>query len=59
MLYKLYQKGIGGKFYNLIENMYSNTKYCCKNDSHYSEPFVATRIRKLTQLNIAFIIIIQ
>ena len=43
MLYKLYQKGIGGKFYNLIENMYSNTKYCCKNESHYSEPFVATR----------------
>ena len=23
--------------------MYSNTKYCCKNESHYSEPFVATR----------------
>ena len=42
MLYKLYQKGIGGKFYNLLENIYSNIKYCCKNESHHSEPFVAT-----------------
>jgi hypothetical protein len=43
MLSKLYKKGVGGKFYNLIKNMYSNTKYCCKDESKYSEPFMATR----------------
>ena len=43
LLYKLYQKGIGGKFYNLIKYMYSNTKYYCKDDSRCSEPFLVTR----------------
>ena len=41
LLYKLLNKGIGGKFYNLIKNMYTNTKYSCKVDSSYSEPFLA------------------
>jgi hypothetical protein len=43
MLSKLYKKGVGGKFYNLIKHMYSNTKYCCKDEYRLSEPFVATR----------------
>jgi hypothetical protein len=43
LLYKLYQKGRGGKFYNLIKYMYSNTKYYCKDGSRCSEPFLVTR----------------
>jgi hypothetical protein len=33
--------GIGGNFYNIIKNMYSHTKYFCKNSNFYREPFLA------------------
>ena len=36
-------KGIGGKFYNIIKNMYSSTKYSCKDQDKYSDPFIANR----------------
>ena len=39
LLHKLYKKGIGGKFYKLIRNMYSHTKYSCKVESFVSDPF--------------------
>ena len=40
LLYKLYKKGVGGKFYSLIKSMYSLTKYSCKDKFHCSDPFL-------------------
>jgi hypothetical protein len=39
MLTKLLKKGVGGKNFDLIKNMYSNTLYCCKTDEYISDPF--------------------
>ena len=39
LMYKLLCKGIGGKFYDLLKHMYSNTLYCCKSEGYISEPF--------------------
>jgi hypothetical protein len=41
MLTKLLKKGVGGIFFYLIKNMYSNTLYCCKTDEYISDPFQA------------------
>jgi hypothetical protein len=41
LLYKILKLGIGGNFYNIIKNMYSHTKYFCKNSNFYREPFLA------------------
>ena len=41
LLYKILKLGIGGNFYNIIKNMYSHTKYSCKNSNFYREPFLA------------------
>jgi len=41
LMYKLLCKGIGGKFYDLLKHMYSNTLYCCKSEGYISEPFQA------------------
>ena len=41
MLTKLLKKGVWGKIFYLIKNMYSNTLYCCKTDEYISDPFQA------------------
>jgi hypothetical protein len=41
MLTKLLKKGVWGKNFYLIKNMYSNTLYCCKTDEYISDPFQA------------------
>ena len=41
LMYKLLCKGIGGKFYDLLKHMYSNTLYCCKSEGYINEPFQA------------------
>jgi len=38
---KLQKKGVGGKLYNLLCDMYSNTLYSCKYQTSYSKPFLA------------------
>lgn len=43
LMYKMYKKGIGGNFYKLLCDMYSNTMYSCKNNNMLSEPFRANR----------------
>ena len=40
---KLKAKGIKGKFYNLLQVIYSNTYYSCKNNSFYSKPFLVNQ----------------
>jgi hypothetical protein len=35
------KKRIGGKFFDLITNMYSNTMYSCKFGNSHSDPFSA------------------
>lgn len=37
---KLLRNKVGGKFYDLIKNIYSNTLYCCKTDNILGEPFL-------------------
>ena len=41
LLTKLLRNKVGGKFYDLIKNMYSNTLYCCKTDNILGEPFLS------------------
>ena len=41
LMYKLLCKGIGGKLYDLLMHMYSNTLYCCRSKGYISEPFQA------------------
>ena len=41
LLFKILHKGIGGKFYSIIKNMYCSTKYSCKESILYTEPFIA------------------
>jgi hypothetical protein len=41
LMYKLLCKGIGGKLYDLLKHMYSNTLYCCRSEGYISEPFQA------------------
>ena len=41
LLTKLLRKGIDGKFFEIIKDMYSNTMYSCKFNNSYSEPFLA------------------
>jgi hypothetical protein len=38
LMYKLLCKGIGGKLYDLLMHMYSNTLYCCRSKGYISEP---------------------
>jgi len=40
---KLKAKGIHGKVYNIIKNLYSNTMYGCKSANNYSKPFLANQ----------------
>jgi hypothetical protein len=49
---KLLKKRIGGKFFNLITNMYSNTMYSCKFGNSHSDPFSANLgVKKGDSLN--------
>jgi hypothetical protein len=41
LMYKLLCKGIGGKLYDLLMHMYSNTLYCCRSEGYISESFQA------------------
>jgi hypothetical protein len=41
LLHELLKKCIGGKFFDLITNMYSNTMYSCKFGNSHSDPFSA------------------
>jgi hypothetical protein len=40
LLHKLLKNGIGGKFFDLITNMYSNIMYSCKFGNSHSDPFI-------------------
>ena len=42
LIHKIIKKGIGGKFFELIKNMYSNTEFSCKSGNYYSDPFIGT-----------------
>jgi len=40
---KLQNKGIQGKFYNILHDMYSNTLYSCKYQNMFTKPFLANQ----------------
>ena len=46
LLHKLLKNGIGGKFFDLITNMYSNIMYSCKFGNSHSDPFSAKLVVK-------------
>ena len=41
LLHELLKKYIGGKFFDLITNMHSNTMYSCKFGNSHNDPFSA------------------